>query len=214
MLVTAIGLVLLTGCVPTKPIPGPPTDAALRAVLDERIDKAWDNVGLEGVVERPIVQTDYSTSADSKAFTDCVTEVDGLEEGYIFSDGDNGVSVVGNDVLSDEGALAAYICFARFPFPMAWGVPMLTEEQAAHLYRHFREVLIPCLEMHGHHVTYIASTREILQFPGQSPYLAVNWATPAEYHDARRACGPASGGVAVAEIVPYSNDFRFSAGAW
>lgn len=159
-------VVLLAGCSSHEPPPSY-TEAELRALLDDRVDAAWANSGLQGVVDRPVVERAEPSSEDGgqsfAGFANCLAEtgVDtwGIDEkngGPVFRGASGGV-------LRPDDQLVFYRCFAEFPSPENFSNVILTQEQREYLYDFYMRWTVPCLESNGYPVTYMPTRAEYLE---------------------------------------------------
>ena len=172
LLVTALSL---TGCVSAREVPPPITDAALQTYLEKRLDAAWLNTGLDGIVQRPqsdpaALVENFRKSDEESGFAQCVG-LAGLSA-LSFDEQNGGPSFWFSEGDKGEAAfqLALYSCFADNPSTFGIGDMMLTEEELAFLYQYYQEWIVPCLESKGYNVGQPPTWEE---FSEQSFYVWV-----------------------------------------
>jgi len=156
---------LLAGCSSHEPPPSY-TDAELRAYFDQRVDAAWANSGLDGVVDRPVIEPAELSPDGGQAFAgfaNCLAEtgVDswGIDErngGPVFRGSTGGA-------LRPEMQLVFYRCFAEHPSPQNFSNVILTDEQREYLYDFYQRWTVPCLESNGYPVSYMPTRSEYLE---------------------------------------------------
>ena len=193
-------LLALTGCVGTREVPPGPTRADLEAATAARIDLAWLNTGLDGIVERPAVERIPLAHGDDAfaRLADCVTALGYV--GFMFSDGPQGFefqSMEGGIELDTQTKLDFYTCFATAPIPVAVARPTLSGAQLDFLYDYYQEIVIPCLENNGVRVDPVPTRDEYSsdRFGTWTPYLATAPGATLEYDLAVRLCGDPYAGI-------------------
>jgi len=190
-----VGAVLLSGCVPAEPKPGPPTAKEVDAYVTRMLDATWASSGLDGVVERPSVKAAPVESPEkfSDDLTRCYEKAGyelrgyswGTDQGYQLSEN--------NDVYVDDPdkQLAFYTCLARHPAdPVASG-ELLGDDQLTYQYAHFTGWVIPCLRASGYTLDYVPTRKEYLDGMYWGPYSSVEGVdSPNKYTTLTTRCGP------------------------
>lgn len=140
-------------------------DGELLSYLEERLDGAWRNTGLEGTVRRPesdpaaLVERFRDGNADQGFFA-CV-QAAGFESWG--SGEENGGPVffgANNQKLDPAEQLVFYSCFADNPSNGSYGGLLLTPEEYDYLYTYYQDWVIPCLALEGYTVLYVPTREE------------------------------------------------------
>lgn len=171
-------LLALTGCT-SHVAPPPYTDAERAAFLEARLDAAWENTDLDGVVDRPDLAAgigDRFAAENWQSLSDCMFET-GLT-GWGFGESNGGPVFLGNnnDPLPPDIQLAAYTCFAQYPVTNSFRNILLTEDQKLYLYEYYKRWVVPCLGMHGYefHRDFVPTERSFTENVGDwNPYYAI-----------------------------------------
>ena len=134
----AVLLVVLSGCVPTRPLPPQPTGAELDELIALELDLQWQFLGLTPDSPRPTVERIRIVSNDEAeaVHTKCI--VDAGYETY-------GTSAATAANASNFERLALYICAAQYPVAPS-NLNLYSEEQLSYLYDYFETTVIPCLK--------------------------------------------------------------------
>ncbi len=198
---------VLTGCVPTRPVPPSATDEEIAALLEERIDRVWEGTGLEGTTDRPDVESDTAEAVSGVEFVDCMT-ANGFEDGWGMRESglDLRLAPVGAGPLRDEHQLAFYECFARFPFlTFTTRGGVVTDDQTDFLWTYYSDNLVPCLALHGYPLELPPRADFSVADHLWSPYDLVVWADPEDRAEAELRCGEPFGGLDIGtEVVLFS----------
>ena len=181
------GAFLLTGCVSAREVPAPISDATLQAYIEDRLDAAWLNTGLEGTVKRPefdpaTLVENFRTSNEESVFAQCITSA-GLSSLYIEEkNGGPSFSIAEGDKGEPAMQLTLYSCLAANPSAFEARNMIMTQEELDFLYDYYQESVVPCLELSGYAVGE-APTRE--QFAAQANFLWIpyNAITPGLVQD-------------------------------
>lgn len=152
-----IGTVLVlavTGCSPAPPPPSY-TDEERTEFFEKRLDAAWANTGLEGVVDRPDLAAgigDRYAADNWFSLSTCMFDT-GLD-GWGLGESRGGPRFTGasNDELPPEQQLAAYRCFAQYPVTDSFRNVLLTDDQKQYLYDYYRRWVVPCLRTHRYEI--------------------------------------------------------------
>jgi hypothetical protein len=156
----------------------------------------WTASGLDGVVERPVIDADVSIAQWNPAMDECMSQLD--EESYGWSDSD-GFMLGSGERGTDAQQLIFYECFARFP-----AVTVFSSEQREYIFDYYLTSLLPCLGLHGHPATVVPSRQSFVAgtdtFDGSwlwSPYSAMTELPDdmAVYDTLLRDCPPTIAGV-------------------
>lgn len=189
----------VTACMPTRATPPGPTDEETAAVIATRIDQAWANTGLDGVVDRPSVQRE-TKPATFDQLAECIA-AEGVS-GWGLSDGPTGpaLSVVGG--ATDDELSSFYWCFARFPTDTAIGTVRLTDDQLDYLYDYYASWVMPCLALKSIVVSSVPTRKQFVTagWSNWNPYdYAESLRSEHEYNEAVRACGDKYGDLDVVD---------------
>ena len=183
-------LVALAGCtVPREPPAGVSAEETA-ALLETRIDQAWMNTGLDGLVERPVVDRG-TVAADFNELAECLGD-SALEEWGV-SDGSTGPGLVAVDTPTIDEQLDFYTCFAQHPTDVVMGGVRLSRAQLDYLYDYYRSWVIPCLALDSITVSSVPTRSEFSRdfWQGWNPYdHAPALITDADYNEAIGRCGP------------------------
>ena len=183
-------LVALAGCtVPREPPPGV-TAEETAALLETRIDQAWMNTGLDGLVERPEVDRG-TVAADFNELAECLVDT-GLTD-WGMSDGSTGPGLAAAEAPTPDDQLIFYTCFAQHPTDVVMGGIRLSREQLDYLYDYYRSWVIPCLALDSITVSSVPTRSEFGRdfWQGWNPYdQAPALVTDADYNEAIGRCGP------------------------
>jgi len=189
-----LAALVLSGCVPTKPVPQGYSREQLRTMLEKRVDQFWVNLELEGVVERPEIE--FELQADpARAYVTCAADVEAFANGWMGSDGADGPTMRPLDGAFDIASrLAAYECFAANPYYEGWEPPR-TEAERQFLTAHAEQYLAPCMaaawvELNGP----VDTTGHAYDF-GSTPYDLIQ--TETERERVILACGDPYGGLSL-----------------
>jgi len=206
----------LTGCVSVREVPAPISDADLQSYLEDRVDAAWLNSGLDGIVERPEADPstyveNYRSPDSNRVMSECLADAGieawGMSEGNggpVFTTGTGGVP-------ANAELLTLYSCYAASPSD--FGRLILSEAEFDYLYDYYRDWVMPCLRLNGYEISEVptraAYTTEmqwwipyysIIDGPGMSAPLGFSQ----EQLDAAVAqCGAPYGG------LPYNELYGF-----
>jgi hypothetical protein len=190
------GVMTLSACTPQQSFPRGPSDAEVDAAVQELLDTQWEGTGLDGVVERPIVEPESSVTQWSPGMAECVSEIG--EESYGWSDTE-GFMLGTGERGTDAQQLAFYECYARFP-----SVSVFSREQREYIYDYYLTSLLPCLGLHGHPALVVPSRRSFVAGTGTvdgswlwSPYSAMTElpSDRAVFDTLYRECPPSIPGV-------------------
>ena len=159
-------LVVLTGCVQSRPLPPKPTEAEL-ALLNARVeDIQWQYLGFTPGDPRPDVEFVEYVDPDATAgtYADCMI-------GAGFPDYDPYATA--NDDVGQT--LALFTCVSAYPLEPRY-YNLFTTRQLEFLYEYYQEAVIPCLRGAGLDLGSIP-TREQFTEPlrGGGAYLWSPW---------------------------------------
>ena len=177
-LVAVAAIVLsVTGCVSVREVPPPISDADVQAHLQERVDAAWRNTGLEGTVERPEADPasyaeDYRLRLNDQNFHNCMQDAGITQWGTQDRDGGPLFTSGSGGVPSPEEQLTFYTCYAASPTDFVW--VQFSEAELDYLYDYYQEWVVPCLLSEGYAIA-LAPTRD--QFTPESLWLPYYWVT-------------------------------------
>jgi len=162
-----LGVTLLTGCASAREVPAPITDTELQAYLEDRLDAAWLNTGLDGFAQRP--ESDRSTLAERyrdgnnmQAFNDCLGQQGITSWG---ADERNGgpVFLTGSGSTAEPSLqLDWYRCFAEHPTDATFSGVRFSQAESEYLYDYYQEWVIPCLELQGYSVMFVPTREEYI----------------------------------------------------
>jgi len=165
VLAIVVAVLLLAGCVPTKPIPEPGfTDAEREAWFDATEDLFWSSLDLPDeerpVTERRVVdQDEYQAS-----WPECMSEHDWQltpEGGYVSEETDPDL---------DGFSYAVFLCSASLARPPEdLGVP--GPGRAAYVYDYFQDVLLPCMNAAGYGIESAPPRATFVTNPWWHPFL-------------------------------------------
>ena len=173
----ALLLLVLTGCSAHTP-PRSYTEQEVNAFYENRIDAAWANSELEGVVDRPTFPADTRERTDGRnlsRFSTCLGETG--ENGWSTEERDGGpvFSLASGGVPLPEDRLVFFRCFAQFPAADYFSTLLLRPEQRDYLYDYYQRWVVPCLELNGYHLAYMPTRTEYLKgFHDWVPYYAID----------------------------------------
>ena len=151
-MVLAVAVMLtVTGCVTARVAPPGPSGAETARYLQVRVDLAWKNSGLEGIVDRPAVSPVVRPVDTSGVDLMGQCLLDSGSDGFAWSDGLDGVELVSIDgkALTTQMELDFYSCFAANPTALGARTPMLSAAQLDFLYDYYQELVVPCLAAFG-----------------------------------------------------------------
>lgn len=203
--------VAVAGCTSHTPPPSY-TDDERNAFFEERLDAAWANTDLEGVVGRPDLAAgigDRFAADNWQSLSECMFET-GLT-GWGFGESNGGPIFMGNgnDPLPPDLQLAAYICFAENPVTDNYRNILLTDDQKQYLYDYYKRWVVPCLASHRYefHPDFVPTERHFLENVGDwNPYYAISSGpgysseeglSNDKIDELEALCGSASGGLDV-----------------
>ena len=154
----------MTGCVSVREVPAPMSDADLQGYLEDRLDAAWRNTGLEGTVERPesdpssLVER-YREDSPGVGLSECMGE-QGIEA-YGTTEENGGPVFLGIGRTAEPSEqLAWYRCLAAHP--STFSHVELSPSELEYLYDYYQEWVIPCLELRGYSVVLVPSREEYI----------------------------------------------------
>lgn len=152
---TALSLVLLTGCMPTRPLPPQPTGAELEELIALELDLQWQFLGLTPDSPRPTVeQIRVVSNEEAEAVhTECI-----IEAGY--EDYGSPTATAANADTFER--LALYICAAQYPVAPS-NLNLFSEVQLSYLYDYFSTTVIPCLRAADVAVDDVPSREEFIE---------------------------------------------------
>lgn len=163
-------LLLLTGCVPTAPMPSmEPTDSEVEAWLTRQDDWLWDSTSIDDASRPRPEHVLVESSEWMSLLSDCMTD-----RGYSAYDSDTTPQLTYVFDHSDDlqERIDWYECQVTYQIdPAEYG--LVGGEMLDYLYRYNTTVLVPCLEAHGVSVVDVP-TREQAgaggEFEGWNPY--------------------------------------------
>ena len=169
-------VLLLAGCSSHEPPPSY-TAEERRDILAARVDAAWANSGLDGVMTRPVIaQSTQVDGADQYylGFSNCITDL-GLDSwGIDERDGGPVFQAASGGTLNPELQLGFYRCFAEFPMQANMSTLLLTPDQMDYLYDYYQRWVFPCLEVNDYRLEYFPSRADFsASGAGWIPYYAV-----------------------------------------
>ena len=152
---TALLLVVLTGCVPTRALPPQPSGAELDELIALELDLQWQFLGLTPDSPRPTVQQVRIVSNEEAeaVHTECI-----IEAGYE----SYGSRTATAATASNFERLALYICAAQYPVAPS-NLRLFSREQLSYLYDYFESTVIPCLKAADVAVDDIPSRDEYIE---------------------------------------------------
>lgn len=175
--VVLVAALSLTGCVSAREVPPPMDDAKVLAYLEDRVDAAWLNSGLDGLVERPTADTadyvaNYRLSENYQKFYECMQDSGITQWGSEDRNGGPLFTSGGGAALTPADQLMFYTCFSASPTD--FGGVQLTDAELDYLYDYYQEWTVPCLLSEGYTVAP-APTREQFRLPMSFwiPYYSV-----------------------------------------
>ena len=193
-MVLAVGIALVaTGCVSARVVPPGPTPGELTISVSARLDQAWFNTGLDGLVERPEVELVEAVDDEDGFFQ--LAECLGKHgyAGFGMSDGPEGVQLqpISGDLPTEQMQLDFYTCFAGAPTLQQNTQPVLSSAQLQYLYDYYQESVIPCLEVAGIHIETVPTREVYLSNPygTWTPYEPQVFTTGLTYDQAVQRCG-------------------------
>ena len=201
--------VVLTGCATARVVPPGPSGVETARYLQVRIDLAWKNSGLEGIVERPAVSPVVRPVDTSGVDLMSQCLVDSGSDGFGWSDGLDGVEIISIDGKdpTTQMKLDFYSCFAANPTALGASTPMLSGAQLDFLYDYYQQLVVPCLAAFG--ITSLdVPTRESYRtdpFGYWTPYEAMAFSDSALRARAIERCGDPHAG-----ILPERSPLGFS----
>ena len=193
-MVLAMGIALAaTGCVSARIVPPAPTPGELTVSVAARLDQAWYNTGLDGLVKRPTVETLEAVDDDDGFFQLAACLGSRGYAGFGMSDGPEGVQLqpISTDLPTQQMQLDFYLCFAASPTLRQDTQPVLSGAQLQYLYDYYQESVIPCLEVAGIHVDSVPTRDAYASDPygTWTPYQPQVFTTGLTYDEAVERCG-------------------------
>lgn len=179
--IVLVTVLLLAGCVSEREVPEPIADTEIQRILEERLDAAWANTGLEGIVPRPTFDADtivdrYRTTSNFTDLAECLQER-GIENWGI-EERDGGPFFIASSGSPAEPAsqLAWYRCFAEHPSDSSFSGMMLSAAESDYLYDYYQEWVMPCLRLKGYEFSYTPTRAEFTgsMYQGWIPYYYVS----------------------------------------
>jgi hypothetical protein len=157
--VAVASVVLLSGCTAPRAAPAGPDSAEVAEAVQRAIDIQWTATGLEGRVERPVIEPEISGSGSvwGTGMSECAQLAAGPDStgwgygdtsGFTLGDGTRG---------TDEQQLAFYSCFALHP-----QVLVLSEDQREFIFDYYVRTLIPCLGLHGYELQSVPARADFV----------------------------------------------------
>lgn len=183
-------VLLLSGCVPVRPVPGPMSVAERDAYLDRQEDMAWAGALPPGA-ERPEITRRVVTGQEwGPLFVDCMVDA-GFD---VYSLDPGGYAVASDEPVSytDALRLAEVTCQTSFVVdPRDYG--LLSEAQVDYLYDYYKNTLVPCLQLAGERIVQPPNHEQFRANPWWNPYVAryyLDYGTPLPSPELLRRCPP------------------------
>lgn len=206
----SIGLALvvafaLAGCVSSRQMPPGPTQEEIAADVQQQVDLAWKNTGLEGTVDRPATSTPQEFST-MQGLSECL--VAGGIDSWGLGSGPDGPTfsifdAEGVERSDIDSQLLFYTCFAQSPMPSVESGFGLTRDQRDFLYDYYQRWVLPCLAVNDITVSVVPTRVQYLStnFVGWNPYSSASSIRSADEHEAAiRLCGDPYPGIEVREF--------------
>ena len=177
-------LVVLTGCVPTRPLPPQPTGDELDALLALELEYQWQYVGLTPDSPRPTIERIRVVSMNEAEAVHKQCMVDAGYETY-----SSGTAAVFGSTNFER--LALYTCAAQYPVAPS-NVNLFSVEQLNYLYDYYVTSAVPCLRAAGVRVPEVPSREEFVDGANEqlystwSPYGGLTGSALAGYIDTDR----------------------------
>ena len=151
-------LATLTGCSVGVPLPPEPTSTDSDELLTIQLDAVWDDTGLDDSLRPEVPQTEETTDTGmiGIVFARCMMDR-GWQPAY-FADETSASWRSLSEATSDEERLDWYACYASHPMSDAGGLGSVARYDF--VYDYYQQILIPCLEENGFHVSRAPSRNE------------------------------------------------------
>ncbi len=163
VLAVVVGVLLLAGCVPTKPVPEPGfTDAEREAWYDSYEDLQWSMLGLTDQDRPEIQRREVAPDEFRDEFPACMGE-----QGFELTPGG---SYLATDARVEDLSLVIFVCTTTLAqAPETFGVP--GPRQADFAYDYYQDVLIPCMTAAGYGIRSGPDRATFRTNPWWHPYL-------------------------------------------
>ena len=157
------------------PLPPGPTEDEIAAYAQVTLDRTWVSTGLDGTVDRPVVQSG-ATLGQGDWFTAmfaCMQQEGYLDVG-IGTSSEAGAALYDSSGLSIDdpvAQLAFYKCAAAHPIELSSEYVVMSEKQLDYIYDYYASWLVPCVVDHGYLPRGIPSRSSFHESQGLwSPY--------------------------------------------
>jgi hypothetical protein len=193
LIVAALAVLALTGCVVSPP--APPTEEDAQRYYNAMLEKTWVGTGLSGLMDRPRVTAAEPVPARrwTLALVDCMTEKGFVLEGFARNP-DSGYRLVGAAPLlsqtASDGQLAFYMCLAANPPSEIEDQGFLSVPQLDYVYDYYLTWVVPCLAQHGWNLRSAPTREEFIELEGNwSPYTAIEVDDVGDFETSAELCG-------------------------